>query len=122
MHVDRKWHEPWGTSAGALDDAQAAGGLPVAVTTIDQFYASRHCIVCDASTPAKQPICAACQQSPQLTTAILTVLPPLSPMSPAHIQRTFLSACTHTGIDPNWDLHISEFEAYCQSRAWGRCN
>ena len=48
-------------------------GLPVAVSTIDQFYASRHCIVCDAHTPAKQPLCAACQCAPQMTTAILTV-------------------------------------------------
>jgi hypothetical protein len=53
------------------------GGLPVAVTTIDQFYASRHCIVCDSLTPARHPICTACQQSPQMTAAILTVRPPV---------------------------------------------
>ena len=43
----------------------------LSMTTIDQFYASRHCIVCDGLTPAKQPICDLCLQAPQLTTAVL---------------------------------------------------
>jgi hypothetical protein len=45
------------------------------MTTIDQFYASRHCIVCDGLTPAKLPICQLCAQEPQLTTSVLMVRP-----------------------------------------------
>lgn len=45
-------------------------------TTIDQFYASRHCIVCDSFTPAREPICTWCQRSPQATAAVLQVRSP----------------------------------------------
>ena len=61
-----------GACAGPMEEA-AKAPAPVAVTTIDQFYASRHCIVCDSYTPARQPICTWCQGAPQMTAAVLQV-------------------------------------------------
>lgn len=69
--------------AGPMEDAPApvAAGLAMGGTTIDQFYASRHCIVCDSFTPARQPICTWCQRAPQATAAVLQVRQSLRPFS-----------------------------------------
>ena len=60
----------------SLPMAESAASVSAAhlnMTTIDQFYMSRHCIVCDGLTSAKQAICSACRQSPTLTSAVLQV-------------------------------------------------
>jgi hypothetical protein len=57
----------------AGDSRAAVAAASLSMTTIDQFYASRHCIVCDDMTPAKRPICQSCAHAPQLTTAVLMV-------------------------------------------------
>ncbi len=41
--------------------------------TIDQFYLSRHCAVCDALTRVNAPLCEECSADPQTSLAILQV-------------------------------------------------
>ena len=40
--------------------------------TIDLFYLSKHCAVCDELTHASEPLCGQCGREPQLTTAVLS--------------------------------------------------
>lgn len=42
-------------------------------TTIDQFYLSRHCAVCDELTRAGAPLCARCAAEPQASYMVLQV-------------------------------------------------
>lgn len=72
--VQDMWH--------AGDSRAAVAAASLSMTTIDQFYASRHCIVCDDMTPAKEPICQMCARAPQLTTAVLMVRLHLLPVYP----------------------------------------
>lgn len=56
--------------------AGSVGGGLAGVATIDQFYLSRHCAVCDALTRAQQPLCDACAARPQPAMAVLQVRRP----------------------------------------------
>ncbi|GMH43547.1 hypothetical protein BSKO_11469 [Bryopsis sp. KO-2023] len=40
--------------------------------TIDSYYLSRHCAVCDELTYAAKPLCECCENEPQLALAVLT--------------------------------------------------
>lgn len=42
------------------------GTFGAATTTIDQYYLSRHCAVCDGLTSAQQPLCESCKRRPQV--------------------------------------------------------
>ena len=53
-----------GGAAGA--PAGGAGG-----GTIDRYYLSRHCAVCDELTHATRPLCPACLATPQLAAGVL---------------------------------------------------
>jgi DNA polymerase zeta len=53
--------------AAAIPGATAAGSS----STIDSYYLSRHCAVCDALTRVDQPLCATCAQHPQMAMAVL---------------------------------------------------
>ena len=58
-----------GTSnTGVINYAKAAaiGGL-----TIERFYLSRHCAVCDELTHASKPLCEKCLSEPQIAAAVL---------------------------------------------------
>ena len=46
--------------------AAAIGGL-----TIERFYLSRHCAVCDELTHASKPLCEKCLSEPQIAAAVL---------------------------------------------------
>jgi hypothetical protein len=48
-------------------------GTLVPSSTIDQFYLSRHCAVCDQLTRTQKPLCDRCTQQPQASLAILQV-------------------------------------------------
>jgi DNA polymerase zeta len=41
-------------------------------TTIDRFYLSRHCAVCDELTHASRPLCERCTREPQLAAGVLS--------------------------------------------------
>lgn len=58
-----------GPGAQHLGPGRAAAGI---VGTIDRYYLSRHCAVCDGLTHAAQPLCDQCQLDPQLAAAVLT--------------------------------------------------
>ncbi|DBA81937.1 hypothetical protein WJX77_000726 [Trebouxia sp. C0004] len=58
-----------GPAAQHLGPGRAAAGI---VGTIDRYYLSRHCAVCDGLTHAAQPLCDQCQLDPQLAAAVLT--------------------------------------------------
>lgn len=50
---------------------QQRGAYGAATTTIDQYYLSRHCAVCDELTTAAQPLCDRCKSTPQAAVAVL---------------------------------------------------
>jgi hypothetical protein len=56
-----------GAGAGLLPGYAAAGGS----VTIDTYYLSRHCAVCDDLTRAGEPLCERCRGSPQVAGAVL---------------------------------------------------
>ena len=94
-----------GQSAG--DSRAAVTAANLSMTTIDQFYASRHCIVCDGLTPAKQPICQLCVQTPQLTMSVLMVCHALILLLIASaFEASFIaaSACSVTVGMRTWDV------------------
>ncbi|KAK3237761.1 hypothetical protein CYMTET_52186 [Cymbomonas tetramitiformis] len=62
----RSTKRPPGGGASALGMAAAAGPQ-----TIDLFYLSQHCAVCDALTTAAQAVCPACLEDPQVAMAVL---------------------------------------------------
>eukprot|EP00892_Ulva_mutabilis_P005116 jgi/Ulvmu1/2977/UM015_0017.1 len=96
--------------------AQAAVG--VAVTTIDQFYASRHCIVCDSYTPARQPLCTWCQRAPQMTAAVLQAR--LARLE--RQQEELARICTHCGGGgsmPGVEVDVEDTAIVCQSLECG---
>jgi DNA polymerase zeta len=48
------------------------GGIGAGALTIDRFYLSRHCAVCDELTHASKPLCERCLTEPQLAAAVLS--------------------------------------------------
>jgi DNA polymerase zeta len=47
-------------------------GAPQPGGTIDAFYLSRHCAVCDGQTSMDRPVCEGCMQDPQVSNWGLT--------------------------------------------------
>lgn len=64
-----------GGLAVAGNNGVGAGGAATLLgsSTIDQFYLSRHCAVCDALTRLNRPVCDECASQPQTTIAVLQV-------------------------------------------------
>ncbi|KAG7673423.1 hypothetical protein KSW81_006633 [Nannochloris sp. 'desiccata'] len=56
-----------GGGAANVNHFYGAGAL-----TIDRFYLSRHCAVCDELTHASKPLCERCLTEPQLAAAVLS--------------------------------------------------
>lgn len=69
-------------------DASATGG-----STIDRYYLSRHCAVCDELTAASRPLCPRCTDEPQLTAAVLAAR--LNRLERQN--RHLLRLCAHCG-------------------------
>jgi DNA polymerase zeta len=67
-----------GGNGGAINKAVGAtsghfsGGGGGGALTIDRFYLSRHCAVCDELTHASKPLCERCLTEPQLAAAVLS--------------------------------------------------
>eukprot|EP00775_Hariotina_reticulata_P012068 gene12067-12209_t len=49
----------------------AAAGAAAGSTTIDNYYLSRHCAVCDELTRAAEPLCERCRADPQMSGLVL---------------------------------------------------
>lgn len=56
---------------GAPPSASGGGPHHHTTGTIDAYYLSRHCAVCDAHTAVDRPICPACLSDPQAAAAAL---------------------------------------------------
>ncbi|KAL6779570.1 POLZ1 [Auxenochlorella protothecoides x Auxenochlorella symbiontica] len=69
-------------------DASATGG-----STIDRYYLSRHCAVCDELTAASRPLCPRCTGEPQLTAAVLAARLNRLERQNSHLLRL----CAHCG-------------------------
>ena len=57
---------------GLVSGETSANNTNKTNSTIDLFYLSRHCAVCDEMTNAKKPLCKQCTKDPQLATAVLS--------------------------------------------------
>lgn len=57
-----------GASTSGGGEGQHQGGAG----TIDRFYLSRHCAVCDALTHSSRPLCDECLSNPLLAAAVLS--------------------------------------------------
>eukprot|EP00882_Tetradesmus_deserticola_P010797 GHRQ01011406.1.p1 GENE.GHRQ01011406.1~~GHRQ01011406.1.p1 ORF type:complete len:203 (+),score=80.10 GHRQ01011406.1:330-938(+) len=62
-----------GGGSGMVPGHVAAGGAaaPGSSATIDAYYLSRHCAVCDELTRAAEPLCERCRASPQVAAVVL---------------------------------------------------
>jgi DNA polymerase zeta len=61
--------------------------------TIDRFYLSRHCAVCDGLTRAQQPLCDACKEQPDVSAAVLAARVTRLERQHQHLVRL----CLHCG-------------------------
>jgi DNA polymerase zeta len=80
---------------GPVTAADAAMGhlLPPASGTIDRYYLSRHCAVCDQLAPAAEALCTRCRERPQAAMAAL--LARLARLQRQHVRLVRL--CLHCG-------------------------
>ena len=61
-----------GSAAGAAAGRPSAAAGPAGgLSTIDSYYLSRHCAVCDALTRVDQPLCEKCLGEPQMAVGVL---------------------------------------------------
>lgn len=97
------WH-PLGAAAGLLPgylapaaaNAAGAGGS----ATIDTYYLSRHCAVCDDLTRAGEPLCERCRSDPQVSGAVLAAR--AARLERQHQQLVRL--CQSCGGGGGWDV------------------
>ncbi len=76
-----------------------AGG---AAGTIDHYYLSRHCAVCDGLTRANEPLCVRCQAEPHLTAALLSSRVAKLQRQHLHLVRLCLHCGGGGGMLPGW--------------------
>ncbi|KAK9818869.1 hypothetical protein WJX74_003598 [Apatococcus lobatus] len=69
------------------------GIRPTGASTIDRYYLSRHCAVCDGLTHAARPLCDACLAVPQLASGVLCAR--TSRLDRQHAQ--LVQVCLHCG-------------------------
>ncbi|GIL62894.1 hypothetical protein Vafri_17102, partial [Volvox africanus] len=81
-----------GLGRGGVFFPGIVGGV-VGGGTIDRFYLSRHCVVCDELTRAAQPLCDQCRRDPQASLALLTAQVARLERQHAHMVRI----CLHCG-------------------------
>lgn len=81
------------TAAGA---AAAAGSS----ATIDTYYLSRHCAVCDELTRAAEPLCESCRAQPQLTAVVLAARAARLERQHQHLVRL----CQSCGGGGGWNV------------------
>jgi hypothetical protein len=78
----------------AADLLGAAGALLAGPGgTIDRYYLSRHCAVCEALAPAAEALCARCREEPQAALAVLMAR--LQRLQQQHVKLVRL--CLHCG-------------------------
>ncbi|KAK9829480.1 hypothetical protein WJX72_006119 [[Myrmecia] bisecta] len=87
----------------------AAGGRTTGAGTIDQYYLSRHCAVCDGLTHAAKPLCQACRAAPQFAAAVLTARSARLESQHVHLVRVCLHCSSGGG------RNLSEGGVACDS-------
>lgn len=79
-----------------LGEASAGGGASTG--TIDRYYLSRHCAICDQLTAAASAICERCAAEPSLAAGVL--LARQARLDARY--RRLVRLCTHCGGDGGW--------------------
>eukprot|EP00879_Flechtneria_rotunda_P013763 GHRR01014376.1.p1 GENE.GHRR01014376.1~~GHRR01014376.1.p1 ORF type:complete len:427 (+),score=142.69 GHRR01014376.1:156-1436(+) len=80
--------------------ALSAAGVSAASATIDTYYLSRHCAVCDELTRAAEPLCERCRAQPQVTGAVLAARAARLERQHQHLVRL----CQSCGGDGGWNV------------------
>jgi DNA polymerase zeta len=88
---------PPGLQPGAMAADMLAGAagalLPGHGGTIDRYYLSRHCAVCEALSPAAEALCTRCRAQPQA--ALAALMARLQRLQQQHVHLVRL--CLHCG-------------------------
>lgn len=86
-HYAGQGHIP--VAAALTVNGTLAGGS----STIDRYYLSRHCAVCDDLTRVAEPLCEKCRSQPQMAAAVLGARTARIERQHAHLVRL----CLHCG-------------------------
>jgi hypothetical protein len=91
-----------GGSSGMMQGYAAAGAAaaPGSSATIDAYYLSRHCAVCDELTRAAEPLCERCRANPQVAAVVLAARAARLERQHQHLVRL----CQSCGGGGGWNV------------------
>jgi DnaJ-class molecular chaperone len=91
-----------GGSSSMMQGYAAAGAAaaPGSSATIDAYYLSRHCAVCDELTRAAEPLCERCRGSPQVAAVVLAARAARLERQHQHLVRL----CQSCGGGGGWNV------------------
>jgi DNA polymerase zeta len=77
-----------------------AAAAPGSSATIDAYYLSRHCAVCDELTRAAEPLCERCRECPQVAAVVLAARAARLERQHQHLVRL----CQSCGGGGGWNV------------------